>query len=297
MHINVKDFKLDGHAPGMKAMKIGFLMRKADTESAAQEDLEKALEEGACLLEQLHPNDVFLDISKTSQVNMKVETGAEGLYSFIFARCDPSGHHTVSFKMHADFHNPGPNYLSAGDSALPLVYFVFFLLFTMALLVWIWVLCRPSSSHVTVLSIHYLMGALLVVKCACLLVESIRFHFISLTGASATWSIVYYVVTSLRGVMLFTVILLIGSGWSLLKQYLNDREKKIILVVLTMQVFDNVAMIVLEETAPGSQGWLTWRDMLHLVDVMCCCAILFPIVWSIKHLRQAAEVDGKAQVK
>ena len=30
---------------------------------------------------------------------------------------------------------------------------------------------------------------------------------------------------------------------------------------------------------------------------MCCCAILFPIVWSIKHLRQAAQVDGKAQVQ
>ena len=34
------------------------------------------------------------------------------------------------------------------------------------------------------------------------------------------------------GVMLFTVILLIGSGWSLMKSYLNDKEKKTILFVL-----------------------------------------------------------------
>jgi hypothetical protein len=80
-----------------------------------------------------------------------------------------------------------------------------------------------------------------------------------------------------------------------MKAYLNDREKKVILVVLTLQVLDNVAMVVLEETAPGSQGWLRWRDILHLVDIVCCCAILFPIVWSIRHLRQAAEADGKAQ--
>ena len=53
-------------------------------------------------------------------------------------------------------------------------------------------------------------------------------------------------------------------------------------------------MVVIEETAPGSQGWLTWRDVLHLVDIICCCAILFPIIWSIRHLRQAAEADGKA---
>merc|ERR1711998_426084 len=47
--------------------------------------------------------------------------------------------------------------------------------------------------------------------------------------------------------------------------------------------------------APGSQEWYTWRDVLHLVDIICCCAILFPIVWSIRHLRQAAAADGKAE--
>jgi hypothetical protein len=48
------------------------------------------------------------------------------------------------------------------------------------------------------------------------------------------------------------------------------------------------------DTHLASQGWLTWRDLLHLMDIACCCAILFPIVWSIKHLRDAAGTDGKA---
>ena len=30
----------------------------------------------------------------------------------------------------------------------------------------------------------------------------------------------------------------------------------------------------------------SWRDILHLVDIVCCCAILFPIVWSIKQARR-----------
>ena len=34
--------------------------------------------------------------------------------------------------------------------------------------------------------------------------------------------------------------------------------------------------------------------MLHLVDIACCVAILMPIVWSIRHLREAAAADGKA---
>jgi hypothetical protein len=62
-----------------------------------------------------------------------------------------------------------------------------------------------------------------------------------------------------------------------------------------LQVLDNVALVVLEEMSPGSRSWYTWRDVLHLVDIACCCAILFPIVWSIRHLRQAVAADGKAE--
>lgn len=36
--------------------------------------------------------------------------------------------------------------------------------------------------------------------------------------------------------MRFVVVLLIGSGWSLLKPYLNDKEKRIVLIVLALQV-------------------------------------------------------------
>ena len=79
-----------------------------------------------------------------------------------------------------------------------------------------------------------------------------------------------------------------------MKTYLLSREKQVIAIVLTLQVIDNIAMIVLEESSPGTQRWLPWRDILHLVDIVCCCAILFPIVWSINHLQQAATVDGKA---
>ncbi|CAM9624390.1 unnamed protein product [Ascophyllum nodosum] len=63
----------------------------------------------------------------------------------------------------------------------------------------------------------------------------------------------------------------------------------------TVHVIKNVAQIVLEETAPGSLVWLKWRNVLHVVDIVCCCSILMPIMWSIKHLRQAALADGKAE--
>ncbi len=41
------------------------------------------------------------------------------------------------------------------------------------------------------------------------------------------------------------------------------------------QVVVNTAMarVVVEETPPGTMGWLTWRDVLHLFNVLCCCAM------------------------
>lgn len=61
-----------------------------------------------------------------------------------------------------------------------------------------------------------------------------------------------------------------------------------------VQVFAEFAIIVLDENTPASRSWFTWRDILHLIDIVCCCMVLFPIVWSIKHLKEASETDGKA---
>jgi uncharacterized membrane protein len=39
-----------------------------------------------------------------------------------------------------------------------------------------------------------------------------------------------------------------------------------------------------------------WQSIALLVDLLCCAAILVPVVWSIRHLREAAASDGKAAV-
>jgi len=68
------------------------------------------------------------------------------------------------------------------------------------------------------------------------------------------------------------------------------------MVVIPLQVLANIATVVIDETGPYAKDWLAWKQMFLLVDVICCCAVLFPIVWSIKNLRQAAHTDGKAAV-
>lgn len=62
----------------------------------------------------------------------------------------------------------------------------------------------------------------------------------------------------MKGIMMFVVILLIGMGWSLMKPFLAEHDKKIMLIVIPLQVIDNIALIIVEDTAPGSQGWFAW---------------------------------------
>ncbi|KAK8940375.1 hypothetical protein KSP40_PGU010073 [Platanthera guangdongensis] len=68
------------------------------------------------------------------------------------------------------------------------------------------------------------------------------------------------------------------------------------MVVIPLQVIANIARVAIGESGPYASDWVTWKQIFLLVDVICCCAVLFPIVWSIKNLREATRTDGKAVV-
>ena len=309
--ISFHDFSMEYPASMSKAdMKKstiagGFVMRRQDSESAAQQDLEVLIEKDLCVFNMLGPSDVSLPLVVDANYGrLEVTVNDPGLYTLIFQRCEPmTSDYKVNFHLDALFKNPGTgkaagmewNYLSAGDAPLPVMYSVFFVLFLLALVVWIAILRRDPAEYGQVSKLHYLMCVLLILKVCTLLFESIRYHYISIYGVPQFWDDIYLFFAALKGAALFVRIALIGTGWSILKAFLNDWEKRVILSVLVLQVVCNVALIVVEETSPGSVFWLEWRDVFHLVDIVCCVAILFPMIWSIKRLREASELDGKAQ--
>jgi len=159
--------------------------------------------------------------------------------------------------------------------------------------VWIYVVVK---NRLTAYQIHVFMAALVCLKALNLLCEAEDKSFIKRTGTAHGWDVLFYIFSFLKGIMLFTLIVLIGTGWSFLKPYLQGKEKKVLIVVIPLQVLANIATVVIDETGPDAKDWLAWKQMFLLVDVICCCAVLFPIVWSIKNLRQAAHTDGKAAV-
>ncbi|XP_051022127.1 protein GPR107 [Acomys russatus] len=233
------------------------------------------------------------------QFFLNISTGdQEGLYSLYFHNClgnklrPPN---QVSFSLNIAITEKNPDsYLSAGEIPLPKLYMSMALFFFLSGTVWIHILRKRRND---VFKIHWLMAALPFTKSLSLVFHAIDYHYISSQGFPIEgWAVVYYITHLLKGALLFITIALIGTGWAFIKHILSDKDKKIFMIVIPLQVLANVAYIIIESTEEGTTEYGLWKDSLFLVDLLCCGAILFPVVWSIRHLQEASATDGKAAI-
>ncbi|KAK1421117.1 hypothetical protein QVD17_23224 [Tagetes erecta] len=228
-----------------------------------------------------------------SSLNKSYPVGYPGEYFLLFANCNRDS--LVTMKVRTELYNSGDgkhrDYLSAGQTDLPSIYFMFAIIYLCFL--WFWIV-NCYKNKVSVHRIHILMAVLLVVKAFNLICASEAKHYVKVTGTPHGWDVLFYTFQFFRAVLLFTVIILIGTGWSILKPFLQEKEKKLLMIVIPLQVLANVASAVIGENGPFIKSWVTWNQLFLLVDLICCCAIIFPIVWSIRSLRETSKTDGKA---
>eukprot|EP01120_Amphizonella_sp_Union-15-10_P009394 TRINITY_DN3541_c0_g5_i3.p1 TRINITY_DN3541_c0_g5~~TRINITY_DN3541_c0_g5_i3.p1 ORF type:complete len:378 (+),score=45.93 TRINITY_DN3541_c0_g5_i3:241-1374(+) len=269
--------KTDDHQE-IKQMQIPCQTAKVDTVNFKQ-------------LDESCPKTISVSIGQRQDLGF----GSPGLYFVYFANCQKES--SVSLKMHLNFNNQETNNLSAGDIPLPMIYTLLSIIYFGIIIYWIFGFIRkprdPSVIH-RVNTIHYLMTIFIIVKFLTLVCSASEYYNLQLYGRPRGWNVAYYIFSFLKGVMLFTVILLIGTGWSFLKPFLSDKDKKVFMVVVPLQLLANIALIVVDESTPSSISFVTWYELFQLIDIICCGAILIPIIWSIKHLKEASETDGKA---
>ena len=123
-----------------------------------------------------------------------------------------------------------------------------------------------------------MMTVLLVFKFLSLMFEAITFFNVKAFGHPIGWNVLFYIFAVLKGIMLFVTVLLVGTGWGLLKPFLSGREKKVLMVVLALQVVDNIALIVVDELAPGSTTYGRWvraADVVSLFMQRTCSRITY----------------------
>ncbi|KAL4609361.1 protein GPR107-like isoform X1 [Arapaima gigas] len=239
--------------------------------------------------------------SYSFQFHFNVSTDdQQGLYNFYFHNCysmDPKDPKLLRFSIDIYIEEKNPSsYLSAGEIPLPKLYIFMSMFFFLLGTLWVHVLRTRSAD---VYKIHWLMTALPFTKSLSLVFHAIDYYYISNQGFRIEgWAVVYYITHLLKGALLFITIALIGTGWAFIKHILSDKDKKIFMIVIPLQVLANVAYIIIESTEEGTTEYGLWKEILFLVDLLCCGAILFPVVWcvSIRHLQEASATDGKAAI-
>ncbi|GAB2272438.1 Protein CANDIDATE G-PROTEIN COUPLED REPTOR 7 [Dionaea muscipula] len=281
--------------PGAGPPRLGFFLLSED--SLLQVLLEIQQDSTFCVLDSEHARRLFTfrDLSPPphSSINFSAPVVSPNEYSIFFTNC--YGDTSVTMSVRTELFNldrdGSRDYLPAGQTQLPALYFAFSLSYFVFLAYWI----RTSiSNRKSVHQIHFLMAGLLLMKALNLLCAAEDKHYVKVTGTPHGWDVLFYLFQFIRVVLLFTVIVLVGTGWSFLKPFLQEREKKVLMIVIPLQVLANVASIVIGETGPFIRDWVTWNQVFLLVDIVCCCAIIFPIVWSIRSLRETSKTDGKA---
>ncbi|GLT87310.1 hypothetical protein SLE2022_053990 [Rubroshorea leprosula] len=234
----------------------------------------------------------FHSLSADSTINGSADIEDPDEYNLVFGNCQPE--FEISMHVHTEMYNLNDgrkDFLPAGQTVLPKLYFLFFLVYSCLTAVWLFI---SINQRPKVEKIHAIIGALLLVKTMKMICASEDKMFVRRTGTPHGWDVAFYIFGFLKGVMLFTVIILIGTGWSILKPYLQEREKKVLMTVIPLQLLENIVYVVISETGPATKDWMTWNQMFLLIDIVCCCAVVFPIIWSIRSLREASKTDGKA---
>ncbi|XP_007169146.2 protein GPR108 isoform X1 [Balaenoptera acutorostrata] len=220
----------------------------------------------------------------------------EGQYSLNFHNCYnsvPGREQPFDITVMIREKNP-EGFLSAAEIPLFKLYMVMSACFLASGIFWVSILCKNTYN---VFKIHWLMAALAFTKSVSLLFHSINYYFINSQGHPIEGlAVMHYITHLLKGALLFITIALIGSGWAFIKYILSDKEKKVFGIVISLQVLANVAYIVIESREEGASDYGVWKEVLFLVDLICCGAILFPVVWSIRHLQDTSGTDGKAAV-
>ncbi|KAH7840869.1 hypothetical protein Vadar_022679 [Vaccinium darrowii] len=296
LQLNVSKFVFSYSDPKPDLSQVGFFLCTRDSWIHVLEEVVNEVITCPFQSKLIKPVFTFDKLQGQDSYDTSYDVSEANQFTLVFGNCVPDL--KISMAVRSSMYNLDPktnrpDYLSAGRTNLPSIFFIFFLIYSSLAGIWIYVL---YNKRLSAFRIHYFMLAVLILKALNLLCETEDKSYIKKTGNAHGWDVLFYIFSFLKGITLFTLIVLIGTGWSFLKPFLQDKEKKVLMIVIPLQVIANVAQVVIDETGPFGQDSYTWKQVFLLVDVICCCAVLFPIVWSIKNLRESARTDGKAAV-
>ena len=142
-------------------------------------------------------------------------------YTVLFSSCQDGVE--VTMDVRTEMYNVvgggnGRDYLPVGLLPLPGIFAVASAVYFAFLAAWVFVCVWQRA---TAERIHAVMGALLLFKALKLACAAEDSWYVERTGTAHGWDVAFYIFGFFKGILLFTVIVLIGTGWSFLKPYLQ----------------------------------------------------------------------------
>ncbi|KAH7853080.1 hypothetical protein Vadar_033024 [Vaccinium darrowii] len=180
-----------------------------------------------------------------------------GIY---FSNCEPNT--SVSMNVHLETYNidgNGKDYLPVGSTQLPTVYLIF---------------------SVLLLAVPDLLGKRVLQE--------------QVTGTPHGWDFMFYMFYGIRTLLLLTIVMLIGMGWTIMKPMLQAKEKVVLAIGIGIQLVGTIAHIYSDEMGPPDSQYLYSIIAFFIIDFLGFSIVFVPIYFSMKSLKEAAKTDGTA---
>ncbi|CAO3623232.1 unnamed protein product [Cunninghamella blakesleeana] len=281
--------------------KTAFYIRKGHTHSNIFSDnnVQPATIVQSCYLENSFVKDEINDelaivtelpdtIPNIWHVNFTVGENEEGLWEVLYINCKES---LVTFNLTITQINPGNNYLSAGDSPLPLVYGLSAFAYFGIVVYWVNLLRHKDYNKVT--RAHWLMLVLLIMLFINKFLQSANYHYMKIGYLSSGWTLGLYAFGIIKGFLGIIIILLLTSGWMFIKPFLSSRDICIIYISVILQIIIAISSFIVALAPMGSYYWLLYNSLLPIIDLASCLIILWTILQTRKSLSAGISADGK----
>ncbi|KAG0253493.1 hypothetical protein BG011_006334 [Mortierella polycephala] len=272
LDMNLQDLKVVPYEgdPGDED-RIGFLIQKGPT------DAEFVEFEGCTLddpyfkeeIEQGRSEFKKLDTSKTIfEYHHDIQPGEEEMWTLLFVNCPRS---IISFRLKTTEVNPGNNLLSAGDIPLPKVYGGVAVTYFVAGGIWLSMLMKKDTKVFWPHKLIFILAIMIGIQKT---FQALKMHYMRTGHDAEGWTVMFYI-------------------FAFIKPFLSQKDKKIILVIIPLQILSNIASTISNETAIGSINWSFWTQVFPMIDLVSCVVILVVIIQTQRHLSEAVEAEGK----
>jgi hypothetical protein len=164
----------------------------------------------------------FKEIAPDGTGKGSLTIDADDQYTVLFSSCQDGVEVTMEVRteMFNMRRSGAKEYLPVGLLPLPGIFAAASVVHFVFLGGWLFVCAKHCK---TAGRIHAVMGALLLFKALKLACAAEDQWYVERTGTPHGWDVAFYVFGFFKGILLFTVIVLIGTGWSFLKPYLQVR--------------------------------------------------------------------------